>query len=447
MAKIARRNLYIGISLIVVLAVGLAGGYYVGVLTSTATGTSGKTPVGPPIKIGVVMPLTGPDAYFGKQWKDSLLMTYDDLNASGQIPVYVDGQLRDIQFLFYDDASDAATATTQWEAAYSRDGCDIVGWNVNSGTALAVFKIPNKYGKIGFVSAGETDAIDADRIQNPNASSNWFKSVPEPELYTPLFVTGFDSALASANYALRNKKVALLCEDSSYGRSVASAMSPAFTKDGWNVTSVDYFSLSPAETDFTPLILKYKEADDSLVYTTSTGAPSIIAFIKQSSSMGLNAFRGFFGVGWLPVSDWYPSTGAASDYILSMDTLTPATGGEAWLDRFQARYGYRPAAYVAEYFVVDHLTMLVQAMKIAGTMNTTILRQTLLNMHYIGISGIDLRYVANPEGIPAGTGNFMEEYAGFDYYHYDIVQWIGGNSTKVYPLADAKPIQIPPSSP
>jgi branched-chain amino acid transport system substrate-binding protein len=446
-----------GIVVIVVVIIAAAAGiaYYATQtpstpsMTETTAASSAATSlvVGPPIKIALIPPLTGPAAETGKELQDGILFTYNQLKASGQIPVKVDGQLRDIQFIWLDSKSDPEEAVKAYTDAIVSQGADILGWNWHSSVALALYQISTKYGKIHFGDVGETQSLSLARVQDPNASRYWFKAWADPPCYASLFAPGLGNITQAAGYTPKSKVAALILEDSDYGRAMADALKTALTGYGWTVQFYDVFSLSPPESDFTPFIAKYMAANVGLVYQISTGLPSMVAFIKQLNDAGYKGLKASFGIGWFTPSQWYPTLGAASNYVLSMDSNAVSTPAEAqFIASFNQTYHYLPSAVVTGYWAHDLFSMLIAGLNQAGTLNSETLRSTLLSMTYQGIfMNIKFTENANPSsGCALGP---MEIIASPQYFHFPLQEWYNGTPTAIWSAADAAPGAkwIPPS--
>lgn len=439
MAIPARRLISIVIAVIVIVAAVVVSYYF---LALRPTPAPEVVPTAPPIKIALIPPLTGPAARTGKELQDAIYFTYEELKAAGKIPVEVDGELRDLEFIWLDSKSDPEEAVKAYEDAIVRLGADILGWNWHSSVAMALFKISTRYGKIHWADVGESQYICYEREKNPEESKYWFKCWACPPYYASLFPQALEDAMKAVGYEPRNKRVALLVEDTDYGLGMADALKEAFEELGWTVVSIDRFTLSPPETEFGPIIMKYKTYDVSLVYQVSTGLPSMVAFLKQAHEAGLRAFKASFGVGFFSVDEWYPVLKEASDYVLSMDSVMFVTEEQkAWAEKFKEKYGYMPSPVVSAYWAHDLLCMLVEALHRAKTLNPEVLRRTLLDMKYKGLMmTIDIA----EEPIP-GKAHYMEVVAGLEGFYFPLVQWIEGEPVVLWPqdIATGK-LEIPP---
>jgi len=400
-------------------------------------------PAGKPIKLALIPPLTGPAARTGKELQDGIMFAYDDLKAAGKIPIMVDGEMRDIELMWLDSKSDPEEAVKAYTDAIVSGGADILGWNWHSSVAMALYKISTKYNKIHFGDVGETQFLSYARAENPDESKYWFKYWAAPPAYASLFAPAFEESMKAVGYTPRNRIAALIVEETDYGRGMGDALRDALQEYGWTVQYYDVFSLSPPETEFSPVISKYKTADVSLVYIVATGLPSMNAFLKQTYEAKLNAFKGVFGIGWFSADEWYPALKEASDYVISMDSNAIITDAQKeFVDRFNAKYGYSPSAVVAGYWGYDAFTMLIEGLRTAGTLDPDKLRRTLLDMEFKGIF-MNTKFSELPD--PPKVLGPMEVIADADHFHFPLLQWKDGKSTPIWPSTEAQgQLLIPP---
>jgi len=431
-AKVSMKTI-LGVAIVIIVIIAGLVYYYYATL---------PPPVGAPIKIGLIPPLTGPAARTGKELKDGVLFAYDELKAKGKIPVKIDGVSRDIEFIWIDSKSDPEEAVKAYEDAIVRGGADVLGWNWHSSVAMALYKISTKYGKVHFGDVGETQYLCAARLKAPEESKYWFKAWACPPLYGSLFAPALEDSMKAIGYTPRNRICTILVEDTDYGRGMGDALKEALEKYGWTVQYYDVFSLSPPETEFSPVILKYKTADASLVYLVATGLPSMNAFLKQSYEAKLKAFKGIFGIGWFSTEEWYPAVKEGSDYVLAMDSTPVITDEQRdWISRFKAKMGYEPSSVVAGFWGYDHFCMLVEGLNKAGSLDPEKLKRALLDIEYKGVF-MTIKFTETP--IP-GKAHYMECIADADHFTFPLLQWKGGKYTVLWPTkyATAK-LEVPP---
>ena len=104
--------------------------------SSAAAATASPTP-GPPIKIGMIFPLSGPLAQGGKVNVQGIQIAVDQVNASG-------GVLGRQVELVSTDAPDAATAVDNANRLITQDQVNIIIGSVSSDIALAAAPVANR---------------------------------------------------------------------------------------------------------------------------------------------------------------------------------------------------------------------------------------------------------------------------------------------------------------
>ena len=108
---------------------------------------------------------------------------------------------------------------------------------------------------------------------------------PVPAKLSAAYVETLEDAIKSGRWVPAEKTMAIYGEDTDWGRSLGTAFRNQFQAKGWKVLAEDYFALN--ETDFYPVLQKFKNLDVKLIVGTSTALPAISAFIKQAREVGL----------------------------------------------------------------------------------------------------------------------------------------------------------------
>jgi branched-chain amino acid transport system substrate-binding protein len=404
-----------------------------------------KAPTGaPPIKIGAIHPFTGPAARTGENFKDAVLLAIEDATKEGILPLEVDGVKRNVTIFWIDSESDPEKALKAYTEAIVKEKCDVMFGIWHSSVAMALQEVSTKYGIIHFGSLGESQYGCYAREKNPNASRYFFKMWPCPPKYEGLVGIAYKDIIDKGLWKPRNNKFAVLVEDTDYGRGVGEAARDSIIESiGFECVSFDVFSLSPPETEFYPLLTKYKNLDVSLVFFAATGLPSSVAFMKQQKEVGLNALINSHGISWFSLEDWYPAVGSeGSNYITCMDTpAVVTTEQKEFVDRFKNKYGFSPSIAAAGIQGYDGMLMLLKAIKTAKTLNAEVLRETILSTVYKGVwSTYEFARESCPEA------HYMEVKVGRDRFFAPMRQWINGTDYVVWPTELAtKPFEVPPT--
>ena len=242
-----------------------------------------------------------------------------------------------------------------------------------------------------------------------------------------------DNAVQNGTWKPANKKVAIYGEDSDWGRSLGGALKTMFADKGWEIVSEDYFPIT--QTDFYPLLSKYKSADVSVLAGTSTAAPTMTAFVKQADEVGLKSVIIADGLGWM--GDWYKMAGKGSNGVLDMIPQLTTPEAKKWAEDIKAKYGFNPSPSAGG-LCYDGTNMFIK-----------ILNRTLEKYGEINKENIHKIFV---EEVQTGKLTFskadgaliMNEYrynadsvpdpvVGKDAYYFPVIQYTDGKGAIVYP--------------
>ena len=217
-----------------------------------------------PIKIGVVVPLTGPFSPLGTGDKAAIEQEVDAINDAGGVLG------RDLEVTIKDDKTDVPQSVTEFnQLAADRDYTAILSSSfVSASTASGPSAESNK---IPTISLGPVSAF-ADG-SNPYA----FTGVAIPEVYAQAMVDYVvDQGYQSLAIGYTGKDV--------YGQVGNEATVAAAEEAGIDVVLDEAFD--PAATDFSPLISKVKAAEPDAFLVWGAGPPPVI-ITKQFAGSGI----------------------------------------------------------------------------------------------------------------------------------------------------------------
>jgi len=107
----------------------------------------------PPVKIGMVEPLTGAFARLAEAEVAGARLAIEEINHSGGILG------REAQLLVADSANEIMTGVEQTRQLIDKDQVDFIAGNVNSAIALAMTRVTAEKRKLHIVTGGHTDEI------------------------------------------------------------------------------------------------------------------------------------------------------------------------------------------------------------------------------------------------------------------------------------------------
>lgn len=312
---------------------------------------------GEPIKVGVVLPLTGEQAQFGEIEKNSFLMALEEINKAGG----VNG--RPIELIIEDDTSKADVGRSAVEKLISRDKVIVLTGGYSSSVTYGICAVAQQR-KIPFlVTTGSADKI---------TEQGWdyvFRISPPVSEY-PKALSGF------LQEVVKPKSVAILYENTLFGQSGSKQFSEQCKKMGINVLLKEGYE--HGAVDFKPLLIKVKAAKPDFIYMISYVMDAAL-LMRQSKELDLNPKLFVGGGAGFTLPEFAKNAGAASEFVFSADLWTPKVpypGAKEYFDNYQKKFNslteYHGAeAYASMYVVAD-------ALKRAKELTPTAVREALV---------------------------------------------------------------------
>ena len=196
------------------------------------------------IKIGVVVPVTGPNAAFGAQIKTGAQQAIADVNKAGG----VNGEK--LVMTVGDDASDPKQGVSVANK-FASDGVKAVVGAFNSGVSIPVSDVLQE--------AGIVEISPASTAIKYTERGNWntFRTCGRDDQ---------QGAVAGAYLAdkFKGKKIAFVHDKTPYGKGLADETLKALKAKGG--TNVLFEGINPGEKDFSALVSKLKQANVDVIY-------------------------------------------------------------------------------------------------------------------------------------------------------------------------------------
>ena len=193
------------------------------------------------IKIGVVLPLTGPSADGGNYVKNGLLLAQDELNKAE------DNADQDLAYhyelLFQDSMYDPKTAVSAVRKLIDSDQVKYIVGAQGSSETLAITPIAEENKVILITPGSQSDKIS-------QAGDYIFRTQVNTAQESPFLAEHIFKAIGS-------KPLGLLLLNTEYGESIINNFNPKFESLGGNIAGVERFE--PKETDYRTPLSKLKE--------------------------------------------------------------------------------------------------------------------------------------------------------------------------------------------
>lgn len=375
------------------------------------------------IKIGVSGPFSGPNARTGQEMRGAAEIAFEKIG-------YKVGDYT-IELVWIDDQSDPEKGTRAYEEAIVGQGIigGFLGWH--SSVAVAQMEVTAKHKVPHFFAMGATGVVNEKFDSDRDKYGYWTsKGWPDPASLSIAYVNALEDVIASGAWTPAEKKVAVYGEDTDWGRSFGGGIKVQFEAAGWTVVSEDYFAKE--QTDFLPLLNRYKDAGIPVLAGTSTIPPSISAFIKQAQEVGLGSLIIADGLGW--VGEWYDLTGSASDYVIDQIPGWTTPEAQQFAADFEQKLGIAPSPSAAG-LSYDWASFFIKVMQTTlddqGELTSASLYRTAQDKLWTG----ELTY---PDGIIMADYRYSADTVpdpvlGKDAYIFPVLQYFGGQPETIWP--------------
>ena len=349
----------------------------------------------PPIRMGASLSLTGTYAALGNNQQRGYQLCAKRVNDQGGL------LRRKVEFILYDDRSDAQTGLRLYEKLVTQDKVDFLLGPYSSAITEAVANVSEKY-KMPMMApmAGATSIFKKGRrfifmVQSPG----------EVNLEGLLDV--------AARKGL--KTVALVNEDTLFPKAGVQGAMEIAKRKGLHVVFVEAYP--KGNTDFSALLIKIRAANPD-VLGAATYFDDAVALTRQMKELNVNPKM--FGVtvgGDLP--KFYELLGANAEYVYGStqwEAEFPYPGNREFVEAFKKEFGGADPSYHATGGYAGCM-VLVEAVKRAGSLDAEKIRAEILAM--------DVKSV---------YGEFKVDQDGFQTGHkMALFQWQDGKKVMVWP--------------
>ncbi len=375
------------------------------------------------LRVGILGPFSGPSASTGLEFRGAVTMAFDA----------VDWKIGDyrIEPVWIDSRSDPELAAKAYEQAVVQNGIQVGILNWHSSVAVACMEVAAKYEIPHIFAYGATEVVNEVFWSDPEKYGYWMnKGWPVPSKLTIGYVQAVEDAVARGAWTPEEKTLAILGENTDWGRSFGQALKEQLEAKGWTTIAEEYFNLD--EVEFYALLNELKAKDVALVAATSTSMPSFTALIKQAQEVGLESMFIADGLGW--AGDWYKMTGAASNYVLDQIPGWATAEGEAFARAFEARWG-ATASPSAAGLAYDGANLFLQVAEQALAQYGELSSETIYLWARENLQTGDWSYkggvVMNEYKYTADT--LPDPVVGEGYYLFPVRQYFDGVGKIVYP--------------
>ncbi len=309
-----------------------------------------------PIKVGVVLPLTGDQSRFGEIEKNSFIMGVEEINRSGGV------RGRSIELIIEDDAGKPEIGRSAIDKLITQDNVVAITGGYSSAVTFAMCAVAQQRQTPFLVTTGSADKI---------TEQGWefiFRLSPPLSEYTK----ALNSFLGDI---VKPRTVAIIHENTLFGQSGAKEFSEHCEKSGLRILVKE--SYEAGANDFRALLIKVKSAQPELVYMISY-ASDAATLVRQAKEQNFSP-RLFVGSGaGFILPDFAIKAGEASEFVFSTDLWFPSLpypGAKEYYENYEARFDEPTSYHGAEAYA--SIYVMADALKRASETNCAAVRDAL----------------------------------------------------------------------
>jgi branched-chain amino acid transport system substrate-binding protein len=316
------------------------------------------------VRIGVVQPMTGPVAYDGNIYVNTVKMLADDMNAKGGVLG------KKIELVIEDGACNPAQSVNAAEKLVVRDKVvGLLGAFCSTSTA-AVMEVAKKH-KVPLIT-GISTAAQLTEQGNPY----FFRAVAT----TPMLGNAFGPVLAKA---VKAKRFAFLTLNDDWGRSMQASYPKAIESGGGQIVANEFFQQS--DLQFLSQITKVKAANpDAIVLAANT--QQAVALSKQIRELGVSV--PLVGEGAWSSDSYIKLAGPAAEGVYGLVEYVytiKSPVNEAFVKEFQAKLKENPSKFAGAAHNAFHI--MVDAVRRASAADPEKIREAMEKTDYNGLVG------------------------------------------------------------
>ncbi len=379
----------------------------IGAFLSGCTQQQASTASGQALKVGVVASMTGPSSTTGKDVWQSAELAADEINAKGGVYVKELGKSIPIVLVQGDDESTREGGQKAVSRMITQDNVDMLVGGFSSAVVSAHQSIVAEHNVPYIITGASTPVITRRTDVNTSFMFHHAPTTDDSGSQTTLFIDQIIRPAINAKFgysADRPLRLAVLYQDSPYGKGHLEAVKNTISNSSLNIKVVADESFKMGESDFRTALTSIKSADPDVVY--------VAAFLNEQIPVETQALRDvdlkkiFIAIEPNDDPDFYKGVGKYGEYSIIQSRFSPYTvpkgpteaATKKFVTDFDKKYGGFPGMMgVATY---EGVYIGAKAVENAGTLNKPAVRNA--------IAGLQMPQMV--EAMKGQTINFSKDY-------------------------------------
>jgi len=327
------------------------------------------------VRIGVSGPLSGANAFAGKDNENGVRLAVEELNAQ---KIKAGGKLLRFELMSEDDQGDPKAGVNVAQK-FADAGVKFVLGPYNSGVAIPASRVYNDAG-ILMSTVGTNPKITQSRYPNV------FRIVASDNQ-----VGGSMAAYAAKE--LKIKTVGVIDDRTAFGQGIADEFAKQARASGLTVAGREF--TNEKASDFSAILTAFRAKKVDAIFFGGY-APQGAPMARQMKQLGMGGVR-LLGGDTLCSPEMAKLGGdAVGENVLCAQAgamLDKQPGGPAFKQRFKQRFQRDPDVYAPAFY--DQTMFIAQAIKSANTVDAAAVSKLLHTMSYEGVAGT---YGYDPSG-------------------------------------------------
>lgn len=233
------------------------------------------------VKIGVLAPLTGPNAGDGADFVKGVKWAVKEANAKGGVA----GHTFEVVTADVKDHS-AANVTSAAERLLGTDGVEVI---MTGYASLSMFEVDLMAdADMPYISAGPSPQFAAIVTKDISAYDCCWSFTADFKGYETAVTPTLEALSAAGDFPLKNKTVAIISSDNPYSKTISEGMKKAFKKSGWTITVDELVPFGPV-SDWRPILAKVRENPPEVIVNTDYIPANAALFINQFQEKTTNS--------------------------------------------------------------------------------------------------------------------------------------------------------------
>jgi branched-chain amino acid transport system substrate-binding protein len=353
------------------------------------------------IVIGVSTPITGPAAVASEWERWGIDLAVEELNGSGGVLG------RKVEVLILDNKCNPSEAVNVANKLVEAKVVAIIGSHCSSAHLAAMPII--KDAKVPMITGIASNPQITD--ESGVGGNDWaFRINPS------------DKAMMEALGAYLGAKklfktVAIVGEDSDFGRGGAAAFQAVADRAGISIVSTDFHPQNAP--DYTTILTRLQQRRPDAIATFQLGGDSL-NFLRNAMQMGVRIpYTGRVELGGrnLQIIEAGGMEGSISAWTYNHEIAAPEN--EAFVAKIKAKHNSTP--YLQTWGSYDSMRVIAQAIKAAGSVDTTAVRDAIKRLKFTTVFGKEVSFDAHNQ-----AGKFV------------ILQMVSGKKVIVADIVEAK---------